>query len=186
MRALIPVLLMLSACSQTTHTLRDDTNPYQPPSVGDRVALLEPLELPPETARIFLQNGEPMALDAFDRYKVNCNFEVRTLKPETQTIQPDEFIIKRVQALMVEVVRHDPPVRGGLMRVGMDDSGSSSVTRGYHLWLESEQQPDVMRLSCRGAFDYMWKATPPSIQEIRQALGSRAHLIIGNPEGQPL
>ncbi|MET0028140.1 MAG: hypothetical protein ABW101_10930 [Candidatus Thiodiazotropha sp.] len=186
MRALVLGLLMLTACSQTSITVRDDTNPYHPPAVGDRVQLLEPLELPPETARIFLQNGEPMVLHAFDRYKVNCNFEVRTLKPETQTIQPDEFIIKRVQALMVEVVKREPSGRGGLMRVGMDDSGSSSVTRGYHLWLESEQQPDVMRLSCRGAFDYMWDATPPSIQEIRQALGSRARLVIGNPEGQPL
>ncbi|MEJ2405584.1 MAG: hypothetical protein P8171_15035 [Candidatus Thiodiazotropha sp.] len=186
MRAILLGLLILTACSHPSNRAQDITNPYLPPSVGDRVSLLEPLTLLGETTRIFLQDGKAMTLTAFDRYKPNCNFEVRTLKPEPQTIEPDEFIIKRVQSLMVEVVRHEVPDRGGLMRVGMDDSGSTLVTRGYHLWLESEKQPDVMRLSCRGAFDDMWNATPPSIQEIEQTLGLLARLVRGSLVAQSL
>ncbi len=43
-----------------------------------------------------------------------------------------------------------------------------------------------MRLSCRGAFDELWNATPPSIREVEQALGSLARLIRGNLEAQSL
>ncbi|MET0065799.1 MAG: hypothetical protein ABW076_05595 [Candidatus Thiodiazotropha sp.] len=182
MRALFMGLLLLTACSQPATTVWDESNPFQSPSVGDRVRLLEPIKLPPETTRMFLQNGELMVRHAFDQYQVHCNFEVRTLLSEPQTIQPDEFIISRVQALMVDIVKREQPARGGLMRVSMDDGGATMVTRGYHLWLDSEQQPDVMRLSCRGAFDTMPYATPPSIQEIRQALGSYARLVTNPAE----
>ena len=57
-----------------------------------------------------------------------------------------------------------------------DDGGTSEVYEGYHLWLESSDQPDVRRLSCRGVYAMPAYAKPPSIAEIRAALGAIATL----------
>ncbi|MEW8693567.1 MAG: hypothetical protein AB2535_21245, partial [Candidatus Thiodiazotropha endolucinida] len=90
---------------------------------------------------------------------------------------PDTFIIKKVQRLMTEVVRQYNH-RWGYINVEFSDPGSPMVTHGYHLWLSSEKQPDVMRMTCRGAFDDLSRSEPPSINEIREALGNIAELVL--------
>ena len=75
---------------------------------------------------------------------------------------------------MVEVVKKLPEYR--FVPVGLDDQGTPMVSQGYHFWLDSEQQPEVLRLSCRGAFDDMWETQPPSIEEIQQTMGDLAEL----------
>jgi hypothetical protein len=50
------------------------------------------------------------------------------------------------------------------------------IYEGYHLWLDSPSQPNVMRLTCRGVIDEPWKARRPSIAEIRASLGTLATL----------
>ena len=54
------------------------------------------------------------------------------------------------------------------------------IYEGYHLWLESSSQPNVMRLTCRGVIDIPWQARRPSIAEIRAALGEIATLSLGD------
>jgi hypothetical protein len=113
-----------------------------------------------------------MLLGEFDRYKANCNFEVKALRDMPQTIQPDKFTVLAIDDLMTEVVLMDDEYR--LRTVGLDDSGTPMVTRGYHIWLGSTRQHGVMRLTCRGAFGDMWEALPPTLAEIRHALGEIA------------
>ena len=173
----ILIFLVMTGCSHTARQSDDLANPYQSPPVGSTIVLKEPLTIPPSRTRLFLQQGSAMLLGDFDRYKPNCNFEVRSLTDLRQTISPDAFIVTKVQRMMTEVVR----VHGAKplpMPAGLDDQGTPMITRGVHLWLGSEKQPDVMRLTCRGAFDDMWAAQPPSIQEIRQALGDLAELVL--------
>jgi hypothetical protein len=55
-----------------------------------------------------------------------------------------------------------------------DDGGVMGMWRGYHLWLESEEQPDVLRMTCMGAFARVWEVRPPSLEDLRVVFGEVA------------
>ncbi|MET0071440.1 MAG: hypothetical protein ABW096_15495 [Candidatus Thiodiazotropha sp.] len=169
-------MLLLSACSQSYMVSDNLAYPYNLPPIGSKLVLVERVAIEPGTTRTFLQRGRQMSLGDFDRYRANCNFEVGRLSDEVQQIEPDTFVIKRVQRLTTEVVRI-PDHRPRFIAARFDP-GSPTVTHGYHLWLSSESQPDVMRVTCRGAFDDLSRAEPPSIDEIREALGEIVELVL--------
>ncbi|MCU7937683.1 MAG: hypothetical protein KZQ99_23015 [Candidatus Thiodiazotropha sp. (ex Dulcina madagascariensis)] len=171
------LLCLLTGCGQAHRFNADLSHPYNLPPLGSQVVLKRPMTIKPGTTRLFLQQGEPMALSEFDRYKPNCNFEVRDLSSVEQVIEPDSFSVIKVERLMTEVVRQKDVVTG-LLPAGMDDQGTSMVARGIHLWFDSVRKNEVMRLTCRGAFADMWEAQPPSIEEIRAALGEYAELVV--------
>jgi hypothetical protein len=150
--------------------------PYNLPPIGSKVVLLLPVDIESGTTRTFLQRGKAMALGDFNRYRVNCAFEVENLSDKTQRIEPDTFVVRKVQRLVTEVVRNTGH-RPGFSTVEYDP-GSPMVTHGYHLWLSSEKQPDVMRMTCHGAFDDLSRAEPPSIDDVREALGEIAELVL--------
>jgi hypothetical protein len=150
---------------------------YNLPPIGSKLVLMQAVMIEPGTTRTFLQRGKPMALGDFNRYRVNCNFEVERLSERVQRIEPDTFIIKKVQRMMTEVVQHDA-YQPRFLTVEYADPSSPLVTHGYHLWLSSEKQPDVMRVTCRGAFDDLSDAEPPSINEVREALGNIVDLVL--------
>lgn len=172
----IMLLLLLSACTQSYMVSDNLAYPYNLPPIGSKVVLLKRVAIEPGTTRTFLQRGRSTSLGNFDRYRANCNFEVENLSDRVQQIEPDTFVVKKVQRLTTEVVRnHTDQPRFFAVEL---DRGSPIVTHGYHLWLSSEQQPDVMRITCRGAFDDLSQAEPPSIEEIRETLGEIAELVL--------
>lgn len=125
---------------------------------------------------MFLQRGEVISKQRFDRYVPSCNFEVRTLSEQTRDITPEPFLITKVQRETAEIVQLVYPVMlAGLNFAGMDD-GQPMVVRSVHLWIGTDLRPDVMRMTCRGAFGDPSDADPPSIEQMRQALGSYASL----------
>ncbi|MES9830456.1 MAG: hypothetical protein ABW201_19560 [Candidatus Thiodiazotropha sp.] len=173
----IVLLLLLSACSQSYMVSDNLAYPYNLPPVGSKLVLMQEVAIEPGTTRTFLQRGRTTTLGDFNRYRANCNFEVENLSDKVQRIEPDIFIIKKVQRLITEVVRQYNR-RSGTIDVEFGDPGSPMVTQGYHLWLSSEKQPDVMRMTCRGSFDDLSRSEPPSINEIREALGNIAELML--------
>jgi len=153
-------------------------SPYYLPPVGSSLVLKRPLTVSGGETRIFLQAGEMVQKARFDRYKPSCSFELRMLAEAPRTIEPDSFIVTRVERLIQEIVQRSRP-RQGLLRSGLDfDSSPPFVVRGYHLWLGSERQPGVMRMTCRGAFADLHEAYPPSLGEVTRALGDYAELIL--------
>jgi hypothetical protein len=170
----IVITLCLSGCSTSFQTTLNPANPYHQIPVGSKLVLKQPLQVSAERSRVFIQLGETMQLEDFDRYQANCNFELRELAAQAQTIQPQTFTINRVEGLMVEVVKTDSTY--GVVSVGLNDQGTPMVTQGYHFWFDAEQRSNVMRFSCRGAFGDMWASQPPSIDEIQQTLGDLAEL----------
>lgn len=167
---------LLVGCSQSL--LKPDAGSvwYLPP-VGTMIELHKPLTVPGGQTRVFLQRGEVAAKQAFDRYVPSCNFELRKLSQDSREIAPETFFVVRVQRETAEVVRQveNPIKMAGLGLVGRDN-GLPMVVHSVHLWVGSVLQPDVMRLTCRGAFDDPSEAEPPSIQQMGQALGSYASL----------
>jgi hypothetical protein len=175
---LFMLALLLTGCSQRYLVNDDPTYAYNLPPVGSRIVLKKPLRVPGGETRIFLQGGEAMKKSEFDRYKASCSFELRKLADTARNIEPDSFLVTEVQRLTQEVVQRKPAF-SGFLKVAMQDSGGKPmVTQGYHLWLGSEKQPDVMRMTCRGAFDDLSRADPPSLEEVKQSLGDYAELIM--------
>ena len=167
---------LLTACTQNLGVKADTAYAWYLPPVGSTIELHRSLQLPGGHTRVFLQRGEVVAKQAFDRYQPSCSFEIRSLAETPRQIDPETFLITRVQRTTEEVVERDEPIMLAAWNfVGIDD-GPPMVTRGVHLWISSDLQPDVMRLTCHGAFDDPPEALPPSIDEMRGALGSYASL----------
>lgn len=175
---LLASLTLLAACGQNPLVKQATDNPYYAPPVGTSIRLHKSLTLPGGHTRVFLQRGEVVSKQAFDRYLPNCNFEVNTLSEQPREIRPESFIVVRVQQETSEVVQNSQPRMLASLALAMEDYSTPMVVRGLHLWIASDQQPDVRRLTCRGAFDDMPRAYPPSIDEMRRALGSYAELVL--------
>lgn len=178
MKGLFSILLVLltSACAQQAMVNDDLDYAYNLPPVGSTLVLQKPVTIPAGQVRVFLQRGEIFSKAEFDRYEPSCSLELRKLADVPRTIEPDQFIITRVQRLMQQVV-DEPPAVNGLMKASFDDSGGKPmVVHGYHLWLGSESQPGVMRMTCRGYFDDISRAEPPSLNDVKTSLGDYGHL----------
>ncbi len=180
---LLAVLLasILSGCSALEAT-RNPASPFFVIPEGSVIELHQSLEIRPGTSRIWLQRGRVTA--GHDWYAPGCNLEVRTLDRErSQTVTPGTFVIRRVQQMEERVERLQPETRlaavgagGGLRVGGLDDNGMMGMWRGYHLWLESEDQPHVLRITCMGVFALPWEVQPPGLDDLRVVFGEVATL----------
>jgi hypothetical protein len=175
---LLASLTLLAGCGQTFQAKRGTDSPYYAPPVGTSIRLHKALTVPGGHTRVFLQRGEVVSKQAFDRYVPNCNFEINTLSEQPREIRPESFIVVRVQPETSEVVRNSQSRMLASLVLAMEDYSTPMVVRGLHLWIASDLQPDVRRLTCRGAFDDMPRADPPSIDEMREALGDYAELVL--------
>jgi hypothetical protein len=174
----IVVALLLAACSQQYLVNNDSDYPYNLPPVGSMVVVNKAIAVPAGEVRIFLQQGKLYSKQEFDRYEPSCSFELRKLADVPREILPGSFIVTKVQRLMQQVVRMDKPSSGLMKVVDIETSGNPMVVHGYHLWLGSESQPDVMRMTCRGYFDDLNRAEPPSLNDVTKSLGKFADLIL--------
>ena len=154
---------------------------------GATLVVHEPVEIPAGRARVFLQDGGPgqgrgWPGTSFDQYRPHCGFEVERVDHDGFTIRAGEFRISRVQRSLQQVVMSHPVYVAGLRLAGLnlaggfDGEGSSSYHDGYHFWLESADQPEVRRVSCYGVFAEMPDLYPPTLKDIRQALGNTAEI----------
>lgn len=142
---------------------------------GATLVLNQPLRVGAAKARVFLQNGE--VGQWFDSYQTHCAFEITSVNHEGWEIEADTFTITRVQGSIQQVVMTEPVRLAALWSVGgIGGGGSQSYYSGYHLWLSSMNQPGVRRLSCFGVYAQPYELYPPTLQEIRQALGSIAEI----------
>ena len=175
---LIAILALgMAGCAGLDSADRDF--PYWLPPVGTEVELKEPLEVRPLSARVFLQQGAVVPKTGLNLYLPSCTFAVtQVFEDRSQTIQPDSFQVVRVTGQREEVVQQAPAryAAAYLAGGGISGGGSTMVMHLVHLWLESPKQPEVRRLSCRGALDDPPLANRPSIAEMGQALGSIAEL----------
>ena len=147
---------------------------------GYRVVLNKKLTIVPEVTRVFLQAGEAFPQYGLNEYEPHCSFEVRKLLPQPQTIEPDTFVVTRVQRLIEEVVWLRPVQLAALeLARSAVDSSPSDIFEGYHFWLYSETQPNVLRMTCRYIFTEPWNSRPPTLDEMLFALDGYATITTG-------
>lgn len=164
------VAWQLAGCNQVA--LNDPSWPYAKVPIGTALEIHQAITVPPAVTRVYMQLGR--LVRTFDRYQANCNIEVRKIDWEKpQTIEPGSYRVTRVQNSTEEVVEARPlwVAALGSKLAGIDDGGGATfIYAGYHLWLEGPD-PNVRRVSCRGVYADPADAAPPSINDIRQALG---------------
>jgi hypothetical protein len=168
---------LLSGCEGGGSTVREASSADRYVDLaGGTVNLRQPLPVRAGQARVFLQHGKVSS--GVDFYAPQCDFEIRSVKHQGVTIQPDIFRILRVQHVMEQVVQADSPIKvASLNLAGLDDSaGISQYFEGYHFWLESPKQPQVMRMSCYGVHAEPGVLQPPTLNEIRATLGDIASI----------
>ena len=143
-------------------------SPYYKIPVASSLVLHRDLSIPANQAAVFIQNGEVKNFKDIDKYYPYCKFEVRTIMQNNQTIKADTFIIHR--STTDETIVQKP--QSVFRRVSMDDGGGgpSFIEMFRIMYLRSEQQPDVLRLSCGHRaispnYDHL------TVSEVRQALG---------------
>lgn len=173
-------LLALAGCAGNGASGLNDKVP-----VGSVIRLHERIEIPRDQTRIWLK-GDMLGLGA-GTFNPVCGLEVRDPSVEDQYVEPGDFRVRKVEDLWTEIV-YRSPIPGGTLRfrrantAGVDDD-ATLIYEGYHLWLESSDQPQVMRLTCVGIFEDRPDTRPPSTDEIRASLGRYATLEIpGRPD----
>lgn len=143
---------------------------------GAQLHVRQPLPVAAERARVFIQDGAVRG--GFNNYKTHCAFEIESIDHDGVMIEPDTFQIVRVQHSLVRVVQAQPRIYASLRFafVGLGGGGSSSYHEGYHFWVYSERQPEVMRMSCYGVYAQPYELEAPTLAEIRDALGGLAEI----------
>ena len=171
----LPVLGVLMGCAGANRP--DPSSPFWLPPVGTVVDLHRALTVPPPAARLFIQRGEVLS-GGLNQYHPSCNFELEKISEQPQVIEPGRFKVVRVWGQQGDFVQHGPGRRAGALLAENPDSGSTMIIHQVHMRLASEQQPDVRNLSCRGGLDDPWLARPPSVDEMGEALGEVADLVL--------
>jgi hypothetical protein len=148
---------------------------------GSTLTLNQPVQVAQDRARVFFVNGRARGSGA--SYQPSCALEVRRISRDgPQTIPAGTIRIRRIQNYWTEVadLRH-PDMRtfrfasvGG----GDGDGGHSMIQTGFHLWLDDDMDANLMRLTCLGILADPYAAYPPTIEDIRTALGRLATLTI--------
>ena len=144
-------------------------SPYFELEPGSLLELHRDLEIPPGMARVFFQRGKVVPKGGINQYEPSCDIEVRDLSQEVQIIRKGIFPIEREQ-----FGREAVADSGGLKLAfsgGLWMGGGFSVFRFRRFWLQSEDQPQVMRMTCRGTWEEIVRARPPTLPEIMIALG---------------
>lgn len=173
--------LALAGCGKLITIEPDPDNRYYMPPVGTVVRINEELIVPEGWARVFLQKSETLSYGDLDRYYPSCNFELYTVGDMPQLIKSGRFTITNVRRRDEEVVRYglvQYASRWLLADGGGVVSEDAMVMRTVRMKLESEQQPGMYMLTCRGALDEQPYARAISIKEMRVALGDKATIVL--------
>ena len=173
---LLASTLLLAGCSKSA-AVRESAGGDFLQLQGATLVLNQAVEVGPGKARVFIQDGRVLG-NGFDHYRAHCGLEIRSVQHDGFVVQPDRFAITLVQGSLQQVVtRGAVQVASLSLASGIDGgNGSSAYHEGYHFWLESRQQPEVIRLSCYGVYAQPYELEPPTLQEIHEALGPLAEI----------
>jgi hypothetical protein len=156
----------------------DETRHYFSVPSGSNLILNRPLRTAPGELAIYLQDGVPYTA-APNRMQPYCKFELRHKREQAQRIEPDRFVIERATRHWSTGLEPDWRLRPAI-RLLLDDGGPTFLVFSSFFFLRSDQQPEVLRMTCEYWGD---PATGRflSIEQIRQTLGEVFTLELNGP-----
>jgi hypothetical protein len=183
MAAIAASAAMAAGSGCTTLIKSDEDGRWIPVPAGGTLTLARAVTVPPGRARVFFVNGRLQSSSA--SYRTSCALEIRGLdRTAAQRIPAGSLRIVRVQNYWTEVVALPDPAPRLLPADYGGDTGHSMIRTGFHFWFEDEPPgPGPMRLTCVGIMADPPDADPPTLAEIRDALGDLARLeVVTEPE----
>jgi len=137
------IIFALTACE----SLLVDGSPFVEAPLNSRLVLKQELEIPSGQVAVYLQDGKIVTAKAVRVRQPNCKFEIRTIDDKVRKVMPDEFRIIRY------FLDRNFVSSGRVMvaSIGMVFAGAASATAEVYtteMFLHSDTQPDVLRLSC--------------------------------------
>lgn len=173
-------LLIMTACNAAPVT--DPGSRLYLPTPGSTVTVPQRIEVPGGQTRIFLQRGEIIKkASQLDLYKTNCNFELNTLAETPRYIEAGTYTITRSSRQEKQVVFFKPLQYAAVGIGGMIGKGSEGPGMYFvevRMELRSDKPTDIRELACRGVMDDPAWVKPPTLAEIRQALGKHATIKV--------
>ena len=177
--SLLAGLAVFTACSAALVT--DPNAKNYVPTPGTTVTVPQRIEVPGGQTRIFFQRGEIVKKASdLDLYKTNCNFEINTLDESTRYIEAGSYTVSRTTRREGEVVLFKPLQYASLAVGGMVGRGDGPPMyfEEVRMTLRSDQPTDIRDLTCRGAMTDPQFLEPPTLAEIREALGQYATIKV--------
>ncbi len=160
------ITLPLTACTEA-NVIKDTSSQFYSVTVGATFTLNRPITILPNMTSVYLQNGKTSSSRDIDFYYPNCKFELYTISESERTVQPDTFVVTRIID-DAENASIDEVLYASLASGGSD--GPLFLNYLTMMYLKSEKQPDVYRITCQN-----WDDVPDgkylSIDQMRQALG---------------
>lgn len=164
--AALIITVPLAACYDA-NVVKDTSSQFYSVTIGSTFTLNKQITILPDMTSTYLQYGKTGRSRDIDFYYPNCKFELYTISESERTVQPDSFVVTKIidQAedaslngihyASMALVRSDGPVFLNYLTM---------------MYLKSEKQPDVYRITCQN-WDEVPRGKYLSIDQMRQALG---------------
>lgn len=159
------IFFALTACE----SLLVDGSPFVEAPLNSRLVLKQELKIPSGQVAVFLQDGIIVTAAAVRVRRPNCKFEIRTIDDKVRKVMPDEFRIIRY-FLDRNFVSSGAVMVASVGMVFADAGGATAEVYTTEMFLHSENQPDVLRLSCEHWEDPA-DGNYLTLDQIKQALG---------------
>ena len=144
----LSIFTFLGLCSCAAQLEVNLASPYFNAFAGSKLFLLQSIEIPAETASVYIQDGKVKTFNDINRYSAYCNFEVNTRMDVRQTVMADEFKVIRHRQDFHQVSNVGATRYVALVQMGDDDGGPIATVYETALYLHSDKQPDVLRMTC--------------------------------------
>lgn len=168
----------LSACSATPPAHMMNIH------AGEEFELKQAIQIPAGKARSYIQSGK-LSGSGFNQYEPHCRLETKELQAVDTIIQPEVFTISKVEIGEEQIAGKIPPAGIQFAFVGnamaSDDYQRIETMDYVHLYLKSDKQPNVYRLTCAGSlsngdmFDAP-RSYRPQREQVNTILGSVGHI----------
>ena len=151
------IVLSIAACQ--TQGISGDTASLTPAIVA--VTLHHEFPIRPDRTNEYIQNGEITLFDHISEYDPFCKLELRKLADVARVIQPDTFSVTRI---------FKETEFAGFRKIMLAGDGSSGLIMSTtYLYLQSEKQPEIFRLSCM-QLDMSFYAKHVTVNKMRDTL----------------
>jgi len=154
---LCSISLLLVACQSLPPANSTDT-----PAIKT-VTLKQDFPIRPDRSNEYIQGGEIRPYESIEQYYTHCKLELREIADIKRIVKPQRFNVTRIYR-QEEFVGFRK-----MMLAGDGDSGLIMSTT--YLFLQSEKQPDIFRLSCMRQ-DESFYARHVTVEEMQDTLGS--------------
>ena len=157
--------LLITACQSLSPVNNTDT---RTPAITT-VTLNQDFPIRPDRSNEYIQGGEIRPYESIELYYTHCKLELREIAAIERIVKPQIFNVTRMYR------REEFVGFRKIMLAGDGDSGLIMSTT--YLFLQSEEQPDIFRLSCMRE-DESFYARHVTVDEMRDTLGDMMTLSI--------